>query len=101
MTNYIAKYSLINGQIPSFISDGGYYPNNTSSDVIYVGVTTSLESSETFLHNNASLFVDESSLTTYFSTYFSSEPITDRGQTVAAETPEHAASVMFLKLGGL
>jgi len=63
MANKIVKYQLDNGTIPTWIEDGGYYPDPTE---IMIGATVD-GSSETGLGE----LVSESAVETYLDTYTS------------------------------
>ena len=64
MANKIVKYQLEAGRIPSWIEDGGYYPD---SNEVMIGATVD-GSSETGLGELAS----EADVKTYLDTYTSS-----------------------------
>lgn len=98
MAKYVVSYSLIDGKTPSFIQDGGYYENKSKAITAYVGVTDNIVDINSVLQENCFTFSTEEDLASYFSTFFSLDPIIDRGQEVAPQTAEEAASFIFSKV---
>jgi len=94
MANKIVKYQLTNqGTLPTWIEDGGYYPN---SEEVMIGATVD-GSSETGLGELAS----EADVKTYLDTYTSSwtEPDPDNpGSTIAFNQTTAAAGIWAKKI---
>ena len=95
MANKIVKYTLTNqGTIPTWIEDGGYYPN---SEEVMIGATVD-GSSETGLGELAS----EADVKTYLDTYTSSwtEPDpNDPNATVPFDQTQAATHIWSKKIG--
>ena len=93
MANKIVKYQLEGGRIPSWIEDGGYYPDPSE---IMIGATVD-GSSETGLGELAS----EADVKTYLDTYTSSW--TEKNGPNDEETPfdqtAAAANIWSKKIG--
>jgi len=70
MANKIVKYQLDNGTIPTWIEDGGYYPDPTE---IMIGATVD-GSSEVGLGELVSQSAVETYLDTYTSTWTEDDP---------------------------
>jgi hypothetical protein len=70
MANKIVKYQLDNGTIPTWIEDGGYYPDPTE---IMIGATVD-GSSEVGLGELVSQSAVETYLDTYTSTWTEEDP---------------------------
>jgi len=70
MANKIVKYQLANGTIPTWIEDGGYYPDPTE---IMIGATVD-GSSEVGLGELVSQSAVETYLDTYTSTWTEDDP---------------------------
>ena len=70
MANKIVKYQLDNGTIPTWIEDGGYYPDSTE---IMIGATVD-GSSEVGLGELVSQSAVETYLDTYTSTWTEDDP---------------------------
>ena len=96
MANKIVKYQLEAGHIPSWIEDGGYYPDPSE---IMIGATVD-GSDETGLGELAS----EADVKTYLDTYTSSwtEPdpdSSDPSATVPFDQTQAAAGIWSKKVG--
>ena len=93
MANKIVKYQLDNGTIPTWIEDGGYYPD---SNEVMIGATVD-GSDETGLGELAS----EADVKTYLDTYTSSW--TEKNGPNDEETPfdqtAAAANIWSKKIG--
>ena len=70
MANKIVKYQLDNGTIPTWIEDGGYYPDPTE---VMIGATVD-GSSEVGLGELVSQSAVETYLDTYTSTWTEQDP---------------------------
>ena len=97
MANKIVKYTLTNqGTIPTWIEDGGYYPN---SEEVMIGATVD-GSDETGLGELAS----EADVKTYLDTYTSSwtepdESSNDPNATVPFDQTQAATYIWSKKIG--
>jgi len=96
MANKIVKYQLEAGRIPSWIDDGGYYPDPSE---IMIGATVD-GSDETGLGELAS----EADVKTYLDTYTSSwtekdESSDDPSATVPFDQTAAAAGIWSKKIG--
>ena len=96
MANKIVKYQLEAGHIPSWIEDGGYYPDPSE---IMIGATVD-GSNETGLGELAS----EADVKTYLDTYTSSwtekdESSDDPSATVPFDQTAAAAGIWSKKIG--
>ena len=95
MANKIVKYTLTNqGTIPTWIEDGGYYPN---SEEVMIGATVD-GSDETGLGELAS----EADVKTYLDSYTSSwtdEDPSDPDATVPFNQTQAAAGIWSKKIG--
>ena len=94
MANKIVKYKLEGGTIPTWIDDGGYYPN---SEEVMIGATTN-GSSEIGLGELAS----EADVKTYLDTYTSSwteEDPSDPEATVPFNQTTAATYIWSKKIG--
>ena len=96
MANKIVKYQLEGGRIPSWIEDGGYYPDPSE---IMIGATVD-GSDETGLGELAS----EADVKTYLDTYTSSwteqdESSDDPNATVPFDQTQAATYIWSKKIG--
>jgi len=96
MANKIVKYQLDNGTIPTWIEDGGYYPD---SNEVMIGATVD-GSDETGLGELAS----EADVKTYLDTYTSSwtepdESSDDPNATVPFDQTQAATYIWSKKIG--
>ena len=96
MANKIVKYQLEGGRIPSWIDDGGYYPDPSE---VMIGATVD-GSDETGLGELAS----EADVKTYLDTYTSSwtepdESSDDPNATVPFDQAAAAANIWSKKIG--
>ena len=96
MANKIVKYQLEGGRIPSWIEDGGYYPDPSE---IMIGATVD-GSSETGLGELAS----EADVKTYLDTYTSSwtqpdDSSDDPNATVPFDQTQAATYIWSKKIG--
>ena len=96
MANKIVKYQLDNGTIPTWIEDGGYYPDSSE---IMIGATVD-GSDETGLGELAS----EADVKTYLDTYTSSwtepdESSDDPNATVPFDQTAAATYIWSKKIG--
>ena len=96
MANKIVKYQLEGGRIPSWIDDGGYYPDPSE---VMIGATVD-GSDETGLGELAS----EADVKTYLDTYTSSwterdDSSSDPDATVPFNPPTAAPSIWSKKIG--
>ena len=94
MANKIVKYQLDNGTIPTWIEDGGYYPDPTE---VMIGATVD-GSDETGLGELAS----EADVKTYLDTYTSSwteEDPNDPDATVPFDQTTAATHIWSKKIG--
>ena len=96
MANKIVKYQLEGGRIPSWIDDGGYYPDPSE---IMIGATVD-GSDETGLGELAS----EADVKTYLDTYTSSwtepdESSNDPNATVPFDQTQAATYILSKKVG--
>ena len=96
MANKIVKYQLEGGRIPSWIEDGGYYPDPSE---IMIGATVD-GSDETGLGELAS----EADVKTYLDTYTSSwtepdESSDDPDATVPFDQTQAATHIWSKKIG--
>jgi len=96
MANKIVKYQLEGGRIPSWIEDGGYYPDPSE---VMIGATVD-GSDETGLGELAS----EADVKTYLDTYTSSwtepdESSDDPNATVPFDQAAAAANIWSKKIG--
>ena len=96
MANKIVKYQLEGGKIPSWIDDGGYYPDPSE---VMIGATVD-GSDETGLGELAS----EADVKTYLDTYTSSwtehDPNSaDPSATVPFDQTQAAAGIWSKKIG--
>ena len=94
MANKIVKYQLEGGKIPSWIDDGGYYPDPSE---VMIGATVD-GSDETGLGELAS----EADVKTYLDSYTSSwtdEDPSDPDATVPFNQTQAAAGIWSKKIG--
>ena len=97
MANKIVKYKLTDaGTIPTWIDDGGYYPN---SEEVMIGATTD-GSSEIGLGELTSEADVEAYLDTYTSTWTEEDPNSnDPNATVPFDQAAAAAHIWSKKIG--
>ena len=93
MANKIVKYQLDNGTIPTWIEDGGYYPDPTE---IMIGATVD-GSSEVGLGELASEADVETYLDTYTSTWNEQDP-NDPNATVPFDQAQAASYIWSKKI---
>ena len=93
MANKIVKYQLDNGTIPTWIEDGGYYPDPTE---IMIGATVD-GSSETGLGELVSESAVETYLDTYTSTWTEPDPSSDDPNATVPFDQAQAASYIWSK----
>ena len=93
MANKIVKYQLDNGTIPTWIEDGGYYPDPTE---IMIGATVD-GSSETGLGELVSESAVETYLDTYTSTWTEQDPDSDNPDATVPFDQAQAASYIWSK----
>ena len=95
MANKIVKYTLTNqGTIPTWIEDGGYYPN---SEEVMIGATVD-GSDETGLGELASEADVKTYLDSYTSTWTDEDP-SDPDATVPFNQTQAAAGIWSKKIG--
>jgi hypothetical protein len=96
MANKIVKYQLEGGTIPSWIEDGGYYPDPSE---IMIGATVD-GSSEVGLGELASEADVEAYLDTYTSTWTEQDPNSDDpNATIPFDQAAAAANIWSKKIG--
>jgi len=93
MANKIVKYQLDNGTIPTWIEDGGYYPDSTE---IMIGATVD-GSSEVGLGELVSQSAVETYLDTYTSTWTQPDP-NDPNATVPFDQAQAASYIWSKKI---
>ena len=93
MANKIVKYQLDNGTIPTWIEDGGYYPDPTE---IMIGATVD-GSSEEGLGELVSQSAVETYLDTYTSTWTEQDPSSDDPNATVPFDQAQAASYIWSK----
>ena len=93
MANKIVKYQLDNGTIPTWIEDGGYYPDPTE---IMIGATVD-GSSEVGLGELVSQSAVETYLDTYTSTWTEDDPSSDDPNATIPFDQAQAASYIWSK----
>ena len=93
MANKIVKYQLANGTIPTWIEDGGYYPDPTE---IMIGATVD-GSSEVGLGELVSQSAVETYLDTYTSTWTEQDPSSDDPDATVPFDQAQAASYIWSK----
>ncbi len=93
MANKIVKYQLDNGTIPTWIGDGGYYPDPTE---IMIGATVD-NSSEVGLGELVSQSAVETYLDTYTSTWTQDDPSSDDPNATVPFDQAQAASYIWSK----
>jgi len=93
MANKIVKYQLDNGTIPTWIEDGGYYPDPTE---IMIGATVD-GSSEVGLGELVSQSAVETYLDTYTSTWTQDDPSSDDPNATVPFDQAQAASYIWSK----
>ena len=93
MANKIVKYQLDNGTIPTWIGDGGYYPDPTE---IMIGATVD-GSSEVGLGELVSQSAVETYLDTYTSTWTQPDP-NDPNATVPFDQAQAASYIWSKKI---
>ena len=93
MANKIVKYQLDNGTIPTWIEDGGYYPDPTE---IMIGATVD-GSSEVGLGELVSQSAVETYLDTYTSTWTQPDP-NDPNATVPFDQAQAASYIWSKKI---
>jgi len=93
MANKIVKYQLDNGTIPTWIEDGGYYPNPTE---IMIGATVD-GSSEVGLGELVSQSAVETYLDTYTSTWTEQDPNSEDPSATVPFDQAQAASYIWSK----
>ena len=93
MANKIVKYQLDNGTIPTWIEDGGYYPDPTE---IMIGATVD-GSSEVGLGELVSQSAVETYLDTYTSTWTEQDPSSDDPNATVPFDQAQAASYIWSK----
>jgi len=94
MANKIVKYKLEAGHIPSWIDDGGYYPDTSE---VMIGATVD-SSSEVGLGELASEADVKTYLDTYTSTWTDQDP-SDPTATVPFDQTQAAAGIWSKKIG--
>jgi len=96
MANKIVKYQLEGGTIPSWIEDGGYYPDPSE---IMIGATVD-GSSEVGLGELASEADVETYLDTYTSSWTQDDPNSaDPNATIPFDQAAAAANIWSKKIG--
>ena len=96
MANKIVKYKLEGGTIPTWIDDGGYYPN---SEEVMIGATTN-GSREIGLGELTSEADVKTYLDTYTSTWTDDDPSSDDPDaTVPFDQAAAAANIWSKKVG--
>ena len=96
MANKIVKYQLEGGRIPSWIDDGGYYPDLSE---VMIGATTD-GSDETGLGELASEADVKTYLDTYTSDWTEQDPSSnDPNATVPFDQAAAAAGIWSKKVG--
>jgi len=96
MANKIVKYQLEGGTIPSWIEDGGYYPDPSE---VMIGATVD-GSSEVGLGELASEADVEAYLDTYTSSWTQDDPNSDDpNATVPFDQAAAAANIWSKKIG--
>ena len=93
MANKIVKYQLANGTIPTWIGDGGYYPDPTE---IMIGATVD-GSSEVGLGELVSQSAVETYLDTYTSTWTEQDPNSEDPSATVPFDQAQAASYIWSK----
>lgn len=93
MANKIVKYQLDNGTIPTWIGDGGYYPDPTE---VMIGATVD-GSSEVGLGELASQADVETYLDTYTSTWTDQDPNSEDPNATVPFDQAQAASYIWSK----
>ena len=93
MANKIVKYQLDNGTIPTWIEDGGYYPDPTE---IMIGATVD-GSSEVGLGELVSQSAVETYLDTYTSTWTEQDPNSEDPSATVPFDQAQAASYIWSK----
>jgi len=93
MANKIVKYQLDNGTIPTWIGDGGYYPDPTE---IMIGATVD-GSSEVGLGELVSQSAVETYLDTYTSTWTEQDPNSEDPNATVPFDQAQAASYIWSK----
>ena len=93
MAHKIVKYQLDNGTIPTWIEDGGYYPDPTE---IMIGATVD-GSSEVGLGELVSQSAVETYLDTYTSTWTEQDPDSDNPDATVPFDQAQAASYIWSK----
>jgi hypothetical protein len=93
MANKIVKYQLDNGTIPTWIEDGGYYPDPNE---VMIGATVD-NSSEVGLGELASEADVETYLDTYTSTWTEEDP-NDPNATVPFDQAQAASYIWSKKI---
>ena len=93
MANKIVKYQLDNGTIPTWIGDGGYYPDPTE---IMIGATVD-GSSEVGLGELVSQSAVETYLDTYTSTWTQDDPSSDDPNATVPFDQAQAVSYIWSK----
>ena len=93
MANKIVKYQLDNGTIPTWIEDGGYYPDPTE---IMIGATVD-GSSEVGLGELVSQSAVETYLDTYTSTWTEDDPNSEDPNATVPFDQAQAASYIWSK----
>jgi len=93
MANKIVKYQLDNGTIPTWIGDGGYYPDPTE---IMIGATVD-GSSEVGFGELVSQSAVETYLDTYTSTWTQDDPSSDDPNATVPFDQAQAASYIWSK----
>jgi hypothetical protein len=93
MAKKIFKYKIDNGTIPTWIEDGGYYPDPTE---IMIGATVD-GSSEVGLGELASEADVETYLDTYTSTWTEQDPSSDDPNATVPFDQAQAASYIWSK----
>ena len=94
MANKIVKYQLEGGRIPSWIDDGGYYPDPSE---VMIGATVD-GSDETGLGELASEADVKTYLDSYTSTWTDEDP-SDPDATVPFNQTQAAAGIWSKKIG--
>ena len=93
MANKIVKYQLDNGTIPTWIGDGGYYPDPTE---VMIGATVD-GSTEVGLGELVSQSAVETYLDTYTSTWTEDDPASDDPDATVPFDQAQAASYIWSK----
>lgn len=98
MAKKVISYKLVDGTIPEYVSDGGYFPKdpNNTPNMVLLGVSTD----EPTLPEEITEYVDEAALVAYLNTYTSdwrtSDPLTK--EDLGPWSQEDAAAFLFAKL---